>query len=67
MTCFNNVYHNTKYEWIKSSITIFIISQIVSILFCLIYSVLRLFSRKWKTERLFKISQNFDKSNNIKK
>ena len=60
MTCFNNVYPNTKYEWIKSSITIVIFMQIISVCSSFIYSLFRCLSRKWKVERFFKISQNFN-------
>ena len=58
--CFNNVYPNTKYEWIKSSVVICIIMQLYDIIKCCLYSMLRLSGLNWKIERFFKLSQNFN-------
>ena len=54
--CFNNVYPYMKNEWIKSSIIIIIIMQILSILICFLESVIRFISFKCKSERIYKIS-----------
>ena len=53
--CFNNVYPHMKNEWIKSSIVIIIIMQILSILICFLVSVIRSISFKFKSERIYKI------------
>ena len=53
--CFNNVYPYMKNEWIKSSIVIIIIMQILSILICFLVSVIRSISFKFKSERIYKI------------
>ena len=44
LLCFNYVYPKTQGEWIKSSITIFIIMQILSVLKCLFETSLRYLS-----------------------
>ena len=54
--CFNNVYPHMKNEWIKSSIIIIIIMQILSIFICFLESVIRFISFKCKSERIYKIS-----------
>ena len=54
--CFNNIYPHMKSDWIKSSIVIIIIMQILSILLCLLESILRFLSFKCKSEKIFKIS-----------
>ena len=54
--CFNNIYPHMKNEWIKSSIIIIIIMQILSILICFLESVIRFISFKCKSERIYKIS-----------
>ena len=59
ITCFNNVYPNLKLEWIKSSLFILIIMQIVSILVCAIFAFLRFLSIKCKSERIYRISNYF--------
>ena len=60
ITCFNNVYPNMVKEWIKSSITILIIMNIILyIILSLCESILRFLSFKCKSEKLFKISQIF--------
>ena len=59
VSCFNNVYPHTKYEWIKSSVIICFIMQIKIIIKCSLYALLRILSIKWKTERFFKMSKNF--------
>ena len=54
--CFNNVYSSIKGEWIKSSIIIISIMQILPILLCLLDTCIRFISFKCKSERLFKLS-----------
>ena len=57
--CFNNIYPHMKMEWIKSSIIIIIIIQIIYILECLLETILRFISFKLKSERIYKISLLF--------
>lgn len=60
ISCFNNVYPNTKREWIISSIFIFLSIQIMYLFLALFETILRFLSFKLKSEKLFKISQNFN-------
>ena len=57
LVCFNYVYPHIQIEWIKSSIVIFIIIQIISILTCLLETILRFISFNCKSERIYKISK----------
>ena len=59
LLCFNYVYPKSQLEWIKASITIFIIIQILSILKCLLETCLRFLSFYCESEKLFKISKLF--------
>jgi len=59
--CFNYVYPKTQIEWIKSSILIIIIMQILSILKCLFETIFRILSFKCESEKLYKISKLFEK------
>ena len=56
ISCFNNVYSYIKIEWIKSSIVIIIVIQIISIVGCFLFTLLRFISIKLKSEKLFKLS-----------
>ena len=56
ISCFNNVYPYLKIEWIKSSIFILIVMQIITILWCFIFALLRIISIKCKSERIYRIS-----------
>ena len=58
--CFNYVYPKTQIEWIKSSILIIIIIQILSLLKCLYETVFRFLSFKCESEKLFKLSKIFE-------
>ena len=58
--CFNNVFQSVRVEWIKSSLIIIIIFQIISILTGLIEAILRLISFKYKSERIYKLKQFFN-------
>ena len=55
--CFNYVYPNTQIEWIKSSIFIIILMQVLSIFKCLIETLLRFLSFKCESEKLYKVSK----------
>ena len=59
ISCFNNVYPYLKIEWIKSSIFIFIIIQLIIVIGCFLFSLLRFISIKCKSERLYRISNYF--------
>ena len=54
--CFNNIYVHMRNEWIKSSIIIIIVMQILSILACLLEAILRFISFRCKSEKIYKIS-----------
>ena len=58
--CFNNVYPGVKVEWIKSSITIMIIMQLLSVLAGIIVALIRLISFKCKSEKLYKLKDFFN-------
>ena len=58
--CFNYVYPKTQVEWVKSSITIFIIMQILSILKCFLETCLRFMSFYCNSEKLYKLSKFLD-------
>jgi len=58
--CFNYVYPKTQIEWIKASILIFIIMQILSVLKCLCESIFRFLSFRYQSEKLYKISKFFE-------
>ena len=60
ISSFNNVYQNTRIEWILSSITIFISIQILYLLLSLLETILRYLSFKINSEKLFKISRIFN-------
>jgi hypothetical protein len=60
LLCFNYVYPKTQIEWIKSSVAIFIIIQILSILKILLQAILRFISFKCESEKLFKLSRIFN-------
>ena len=60
LLCFNYVYPKTQIEWVKASITIFIIMQILSVLKCFLETCLRFLSFKCKSEKLYKLSKLLD-------
>ena len=60
LLCFNYVYPYSQMEWIKSSITIFIIMQILSLLKCILETSMRFLSYKFNSEKLYKISKFLD-------
>ena len=57
ITCFNNVYPHMVVEWIKSSIVIFLIMQIIDLLLVLLEGTLRVISFHCKSEKVFKVSK----------
>ena len=59
ISCFNNVYSNTKIEWIKSSIFIIIIMQIISFIYSLVIALLRFLSIHCNSEIIYKIIAGF--------
>ena len=59
ISCFNNVYPYLKIEWIKSSIFILIVMQIMTTLGCLLFTFLKYISIKCKSEKMFRISKYF--------
>ena len=60
VNCFNNVYPNLCGEWIKSSICIIIIFQLLTVLIALFLAVIRAIAFKLKSERIYKIKDLFD-------
>ena len=57
VSCFNNVYSGVKIEWIKSSIAIIIIMQILSCLIVLSEALLRQMSFEFKSEQIYKFKR----------
>ena len=60
LLCFNYVYPYSQMEWIKSSIVIIIIMQVLSFLRCLLETCLRFLSFKTKSEKIYKMAKIFD-------
>ena len=60
LLCFNYVYPYSQMEWIKSSIAIMIIMQVLSLLKCILETSLRYLSMKFNSEKLYKISKFLD-------
>ena len=54
--CLHSVYPHMRNEWIKSSIIIIIIMQILTVLECLLETILRFISFKCKSEKIYKLS-----------
>ena len=57
VSCFNCVYPGTQLEWIKSSVTIIFIMQIISVLMRILESIIRSISFKCKSEKIYKVKQ----------
>ena len=55
ISCFNSVYPYIRKEWIKSSIFILVLMQIINLVFSLLHSSLRYLSLKCNSEKLFKL------------
>ena len=60
LLCFNYVYPYSQIEWIKSSITIMILMQILSLLKCILETSMRFLSYRLNSEKLYKISRILD-------
>ena len=60
LLCFNYVYPKTQIEWVKASLAIFIIMQILSVLKCFLQTCLRFLSFRCQSEKIFKISKLLD-------
>ena len=57
--CFNNIYPHMRNEWIKSSLIIIIVMQMLSLLACLLEAILRFISLRCKNEKIYKLSLLF--------
>ena len=60
LLCFNYVYPYAQIEWVKSSIIVIIIFQIISILSSFLETSLRYMSFLCKSEKLYKLSKLLD-------
>ncbi len=60
VSSFNYVYPYTKIEWIKSSVTIFLIMQFFNVFVCFCESCLRTISFLLKSEKIYKISKSMN-------
>ena len=58
--CFNYVYPKTQIEWVKSSIFIIVVMQILSVLKCLYEAILRTLAFKCESEKLYKVAKIFE-------
>ena len=59
ISCLNNVYPNIKTEWIKSSLFILFLMQIINFTMTLIECSLRYIAIKCNSEKIFKLSKIF--------
>ena len=57
LLCFNYVYPYTQYDWIKSSIVLIILIQILSLLTSILETLLRYISFFFKSEKIFRVSK----------
>ena len=57
ISCFINVYYYSGFEWIKSGVFYFILSQIISIFFFLLETSIRFVAIRFKSEKIFKFSK----------
>ena len=60
LLCFNYVYPYSQIEWIKSSIAIMIIMQLLSLIKCILETSLRYLSYRLNSEKIYKISMILD-------
>jgi len=59
--CFNNVYPNTSLNWIKSSLFIIVLIQLISFIYIFLWSFMRIVSLTFRSEWFYKISKiSFD-------
>ena len=59
ISCFNNIYPHMKKEWLIFSILIIACIQLLSLLTCLLETIIRYLSFRFKSEKLFKLSLLF--------
>ena len=57
LLCFNYVYPYTQIEWIKTSVTVIVIRQLLSCLIIFLEVVFRFLSFKIQSEKLYKFSR----------
>ena len=57
LLCFNYVYPNAQIEWIKSSITLILFMQIISVLKCFLQTLLRNIGIRCHIEKIYKLSK----------
>ena len=55
--CFNSIYPKIQIEWIKSSVFILFIRQVLSVLQCLLETILRFIALCYESEKMFKMSK----------
>ena len=60
ISCFNIVYPNTKMEWIKSSIFIILITQLINFLITFLECCIRYIAIKCNSDKLFRLSLLLD-------
>ena len=60
LLCFNYVYPYTQIDWIKSSVVIILLIQILSVLASILETILRFLSFSCKNEKIFRISKIFE-------
>ena len=56
ISCFNNVYPNTKIQWLKLSIIMIIILQIITLVLPFFETCLRFIAIKFNSEKIYKLS-----------
>ena len=59
ISCFNNIYHNTEYEWIISSLLFMIITLILNVLSAFLETIFRYLSFKCENDHIYKFSLYF--------
>ena len=57
INCFNNVYPGIKMEWIKSSLVIFIVVQLLPFVLTFIEALIRIIGLKCKSEKIFELKK----------
>ena len=57
INCFNNVYSGVKMEWIKSSLVIVIVVQLLPFILAFIEALLRIIGFKCKSEKIFELKK----------
>ena len=60
LLCFNYVYPNTQIDWIKSSIVLIIIMQIIDLVICILETSLRFLGFYFKNEKIYRLSKLLD-------